>query len=432
MLNLSDEELFNIVRSTVNITPAKPLMIKDIKFTQLDVLSTYYFLGKLYDWSGNMSTSTIVYNVPIIPDDTIPLYAVGVKAENKPGKFLLRWERVRHHYNITKRKIERFNGINNHGETHPSTFELYKYKIYYKQNLLDDGQPWREVASLPPEITSCELPLVNGYYKVISYDITGNKDESLVVDTNFNYYIYKNGMYIKLPRVNGENIATKLFYYNVVEYPQENSGRIVKVLHPVVADLDEKEGRFVNFSSYEFDEENTIGIRYKVENNKVKFVVANSILSIDIDKLTTQLAFYVYDGKEYVRATTFVDKENRILYFKSKYFSKIQLRRVDTTAEFNFVEVKPKVITPDSSPGENDFVFFVFNNPKLSEVKIKIYDINSILVQEIITNRDSSTPGSYLSWDGRDFSGKYVQPGVYIYQIEAEGKKYKGLFTIAR
>lgn len=432
VVELATDKTFSIVYSSISIPSVRPLLEKEVLFSKLDVLTTYYFRIKVYDWSGNISVSTVSYTIIATPDDTIPLYTVGVKLEKKDNKLLLQWSKVRHQYNVTKNIIEQFKGINNLGPHMPTTFELYKYKVLYKQNLFDDTLPWVEVAMFTPEVTSCELPLVDGYYKIVSYDITGNKDESIIVDTQLNYYIYKNGLYVKLPQLNGETVANNMFYYDVIEYPEETKGRILKVIEPKLATLDEQQGKFVYKDYYKFDYENIVGVRYKVENGKAKFVTIDKYIEVDADKVATQVAFYVYDGKEYVRATTYVDKEKQIVYFLTKYFSKVQLRRTETTGEFNFVEAKPKVITPDSSPGENDVVFFVFNNPNLAEVKIRIYDINSMLVWEKTTNNDSSVPGSYISWDGKNYDGKYVQPGVYVYQVEAEGKKYKGTIVVAR
>ncbi len=435
IVELSVEETFNDVLSSYVVTNPQPNQQFEVIFGKLDVNTTYYFRTSLYDWSGNVSFSTISYVVTLAADDTIPLYPVGLKAELKGNKLTLRWQKVVYQYNKTKDKIEKFVGVNNLGPQLPTTFELYKYKIFYKQNLTDESEGWKELLSLTPDINSCEVTKLDGYYKVVSYDISGNYDESLVVDSELNYYVYKDGVYVKLTNTNGNKVGEEMWYYGVKDYTDEVKGKVVKVFNAKFGSVDEQEGKFVFNDVCKFEEENIVGVKYSVLNGKVQFgnnMVLNKATSIEENKLNTSVAFYVFDGKEYVKVTTYVDKAKQIVYFKSKYLPKVQLRVVETTGEFSFVEATPKVITPDSSPTENDFVFFVFSNPKSSEVKISIFDINSILVWETKTSLDSSTPGSYVSWDGKDMSGKYVMPGVYIYQVEAEGKKYKGTITVAR
>ena len=37
-----------------------------------------------------------------------------------------------------------------------------------------------------------------------------------------------------------------------------------------------------------------------------------------------------------------------------------------------------------------------------------------------------------LKWNGRDKTGNYVPSGVYIYQIQAEGKVINGTIVVAK
>ncbi len=432
VVEISDNEKFvNIVSSSI-IKPLRANLEKELLFSKLDVGTTYYIRCKVYDWSRNVTVSTITWFIILPPDDTIPLYPVSLEAEIEENKLVLKWQKVAHHYKITTKEIEKFVGINNLGPAKPTTFELYKYKIMYKFDLTNDNEEWQELISLSPEVNSAEVELKDGFYKVVSYDITGNKNSSLIVDHKLNYYVYDNGVYVKLPKENAKQVISAPYYHTVIDYSSEAKGKIIKVYSVNFGLLNEEQKKIVYNDFTEFTLENIIGVKYKVENNKAKFVVSNKVFEIDENKVGTKVAFYVFDGKEFVRATTYVDKEKQVVYYRSKILSKVQLRNVETTGEFNFIEAKPKVITPDTSPNENDVVFFVFNNPKDSEVKIRIYDVNLVLVWETITKDDSSTIGSYIYWDGKDFSGKYVLPGVYIYQVECEGKKYKGSIIVAR
>ncbi|MCX7940762.1 MAG: hypothetical protein N2555_03205 [Endomicrobia bacterium] len=430
IIEFSKDENFADVLVSSTIVKLYPSMVKDDWFAEHLDCEKYYVRIKIYDWSGNVSISTTSFNITIPKDETIPLSAVGFRFKKNGDKLEFQWNNVKHQYNKTSSKIEKFAGVNNTGADNPTTFELYKYKVFYKQDIFNDDEQWQEVISVISKYNKCEIPFRKGYYKVVSYDICGNSDESIIVDDESNYYLIKNGVYTKFASANTEDIIPS--YYSVEDYPDEEKGMILRVYTVKRGNIDDKENRIIYSDTYKFKNDNYVGVRYTIMNGKIKFASINKSFEINPELIETQVAFYVFDGKDYIRATTYVDKDKKVVYFKTKFLTKVQLRRVNTSGEFKFAEVKPRVITPDSSPGENDIVFFIFNNPKSSEVKIRIYDINSLLVWELITRDDSSTPGSYIGWDGKDFDGKYVLPGVYVYQIEAEGKKYKGTIVIAR
>ena len=94
----------------------------------------------------------------------------------------------------------------------------------------------------------------------------------------------------------------------------------------------------------------------------------------------------------------------------------------------------PDPFTPNGD-GINDFCQFWFLKMGISPASIYIYDSHSILVREIdVSGRGGGVSVNVLSrWDGRDFSGKPVPQGVYLYVIEQEGKIIcTGTVTVAR
>lgn len=94
---------------------------------------------------------------------------------------------------------------------------------------------------------------------------------------------------------------------------------------------------------------------------------------------------------------------------------------------FNFSGISGKIMTPNND-GANDMIRFQFSNPLDSAVTLKIFDLNgaTLLVKATLAG------ATQLQWDGRDDSGNVVHSGIYIYQIESEGKFFNGAIVVAR
>ena len=61
-----------------------------------------------------------------------------------------------------------------------------------------------------------------------------------------------------------------------------------------------------------------------------------------------------------------------------------------------------------------------FSVAKSDYVELNIYDILGNKVTTLMNNYIN--PGNYnLQWNGRDFNGKSVSGGVYLYQLKAKG-----------
>ncbi|MBV9080618.1 MAG: T9SS type A sorting domain-containing protein, partial [Elusimicrobia bacterium] len=73
---------------------------------------------------------------------------------------------------------------------------------------------------------------------------------------------------------------------------------------------------------------------------------------------------------------------------------------------------------------------FVINNPNLSDVQGRLYDVNGREVAELgLVSGGSVTT---LSWDGRTSSGAALESGVYVYQITGDSSHIAGLVAVAR
>jgi gliding motility-associated-like protein len=91
------------------------------------------------------------------------------------------------------------------------------------------------------------------------------------------------------------------------------------------------------------------------------------------------------------------------------------------------ITVSPQVITPNGD-GINDVVNFVLNNPNNSSVTGTIYNRKG----RFVANLTGSGGIGNLSWDGKDSNGVVVPMGLYVYIIQGDSFKFKGVVAVAR
>jgi len=135
-----------------------------------------------------------------------------------------------------------------------------------------------------------------------------------------------------------------------------------------------------------------------------------------------------HNGVEYVKVGGSVNTENNTISIRTKQLGKYRIVNVLRATAFEFVQLWPRRIFTPNGDGINDTVNFIFENPKLSVVSGKIYDIHGAYVADIAPGDDITS----LVWDGKDKSGSYSRKGIYIYQIKCEGKVYNGTVVVAR
>ncbi len=112
--------------------------------------------------------------------------------------------------------------------------------------------------------------------------------------------------------------------------------------------------------------------------------------------------------------------------------------------EFTY-KAAPKIITPGKADGRND-VFFVFyiNLDSQSSLSGKIYNLMGMKIADM-TNKGGSgdslpVPGVWhpvlgaAAWEGylKWTPAGGTSPGIYIWQVEAEGRVYTGTVIVAK
>lgn len=113
------------------------------------------------------------------------------------------------------------------------------------------------------------------------------------------------------------------------------------------------------------------------------------------------------------------------LFFLSLSLLCVSLKAAELSLEKT--DVYPRIFSPNGDT-VNDVVYFKVNNPQVSSITGKIYDVSGSEVADL-TPTEAAIP---LTWDGRDKSGNTVPAGVYLYQIRGEGKTLNGAVAVAK
>jgi gliding motility-associated-like protein len=90
--------------------------------------------------------------------------------------------------------------------------------------------------------------------------------------------------------------------------------------------------------------------------------------------------------------------------------------------------VYPRIFTPNGD-NANDKAAFHFDNPQDLPVAGTVYDLHGAKVADLKPGTD---PAELLLWDGKDTDGRTVPSGIYLYQLEYQGKHATGTVVVAR
>jgi hypothetical protein len=108
-------------------------------------------------------------------------------------------------------------------------------------------------------------------------------------------------------------------------------------------------------------------------------------------------------------------------------------------SEVSLTKYYPKILSLNND-GQNDFLFVKYKNDEGKKIKLKIYDINNVVVYE------ESITGSQQEWsegdeyifkfllEEKNFAKEKLLPGPYIFVLIADEQQVigKGVFVVVK
>ena len=167
---------------------------------------------------------------------------------------------------------------------------------------------------------------------------------------------------------------------------------------------------------------------------KVKLSYAPSAIGTQWNGMKPdQSAIFWNNGASWVNIYGRMDGPENYMLAEVQRPGEFQLRSIERTQDFLFNPgaggLSNKFITPNGD-GKNDDVVFTFSNPRCSQVTGRIYDLKGAQVATLPVTDDPSCP-QHMMWDAKS-NGTIVTSGVYVYQLEADGKVFNGTVVVIR
>ncbi|MEW6040290.1 MAG: gliding motility-associated C-terminal domain-containing protein [Elusimicrobiota bacterium] len=268
-------------------------------------------------------------------------------------------------------------------------------------------------------LTYTETNITGSYFysvrAVNKFNVVSPMSQSVYIDPSAlsNYKVFwseTKDVTIRIPKTSYDAMLSSVGSVNVTitRVPSQESGSVYRVYDITV-------------------KESTFEVRTFSELLLIDFDYSGISVS-DIQ----QLGVSKYNGVEWIRLPSELDRVEKVLKIKTKSLSKFRVELLSASGEFTLYNwpTKARIITPDGD-GRNDVFEFYFTNPLNNAVSGRIYSFTGDYVADISVD----TSQMVLSWDGKDSAGSKVAPGIYIYQIKVEGalsKIINGTVVVAR
>jgi hypothetical protein len=315
----------------------------------------------------------------------------------------------------------------------PTTWELDRYDVYRATGIVSANWVWIGSAPVSAGDFSADVPVPGGvfYYRVVSRDafLSDLADNAMAIDTIGNLWAVHPDRItrLKIPAsmagvvLAGGNSSGKPLLVRVEDRPQDLSGRVVKsaLFSPVAAPDNRPVVLPAAGAGY------AVALRYETAGGLVVPAAAGAATP----NAPGNLSAYYVDGPNAAQIFGRVDAAAQEVSVQSGLVGNYQVRTVLRNQAFNFdvSGLFNRALTPNGD-GLNDTVVFTFDNPKDSGVSGRLYDARGRYVCDMAPG---PVAGASLLWDGKA-GGGVVPRGVYIYQIQAEGRTFNGTVVVIR
>ena len=412
---------------------AAPSSTYNLTANQLSPSTTYYVTLFAYTGYGTYSRSAVISGFTYIPwsDNVAPMAPLGLQtARASASTVVVSWSPVR--YNADRTKFSNASA--------PTIMELYSYEVYRSTAIFGDWQVVAVNNASTMKYTDT-IPVVTGkyYYMVRSKDASGNYSDSNIIDVDGYVHILcsdSSSLSLKANKLQDNMILP------LTRDTGDEKGPIIKSLEWEPYKIVETTSSYTlaklslsNFTSYDVSSSTVdlscLSISYMTGTGSGAQAAPalRTMSEADIEK---DVSVFYYNGVEWLKIASSIDTDNKVIKAKSMFAGKYQLRKSPRATEFTFYSVMPRIITPNNDR-QNDRVLFRYSNPKASSISIRIFDLRGALVKKLDdTNATSDIQGEYIYWDGTDQAGATVPVGVYIYQLDGEGKNVNGTIVVAR
>jgi len=379
---------------------------------------TYYYVLKAVDEDGYVSAPS--YEVSARPS-LRPREPCGVKGTLVDGG---------KHISIE------WNAVTGNEDGSACT-DLQEYRVYRSTSLAGFSEEPRAIVALSVLTWKETEDITDGtyYYKLRAVDSKGVESaDSMVImvqDGKVNVIALAEDMQARI--IIPEEL-TDILYKESNSY---NDDLIIKV-----EEVEEEESKDKVISCYEYRAWKGYGNDSLEEIKSFSFAKPKASVSLSYEvtahgmvqgtsiratQAGTQLALFWFNGIEWVKLGARADGVERVLTIKTEKLGMYKIKESFAATEFTLNKVWPRIFTPNND-GLNDEVYFEYANPNRRGVVCRIFDVRGALVRQL----DIGQTETSFAWDGRDEKGKVVPSGVYLYQLEGEGKVINGTVVVAK
>jgi gliding motility-associated-like protein len=318
-----------------------------------------------------------------------------------------------------------------------SCTDLQEYGIYRSTSLAGFSEEPRATVD-QSILTWTETENIVGktyYYKVRAVDIGGveSGDSMIIMVQDGKVYVIALAEDMQARVIIPEELTDILY---------EESNSYGDDLNITVEEIEEEEDKDKVVSCYEFSAFKGYDNETPEEIESFSFVKPKSSVSISYEVNSSglvkgtsikasqagkNLALFWFNGIEWVKLGAKTDTGERVLMIRTKKLGMYKIKESFAATEFTLNKVYPRIFTPNND-GLNDVVNFEYANPNEKGVVCRIFDIRGALVRQL----DIGQTETSFAWDGKDEKGRVAPSGVYIYQLEGEGKVVNGTVILAK